>query len=140
MMLVSGMFDGGGVCAEQAVQLDGGPGVRCCGTGSGDGLPVPSSWLEVMAAQPAAAATTAAATAPTEIGAATESPERGDGFYGLMVRLGVYVGIIPIGIGLPGDEEPRRGYRSDARAGEQGRADPNDQLLDLRLVLGCFRF
>jgi zinc transporter, ZIP family len=36
----------------------------------------------------------------TEIEAASLSPERGASFFGLMVILGVYVGVIPIGLGM----------------------------------------
>lgn len=36
----------------------------------------------------------------TEIEAASLSPERGASFFGLMVLLGVYVGVIPIGLGM----------------------------------------
>ena len=36
----------------------------------------------------------------SEIEAATASPEKGAGFYGLMALLGIYVGVIPIGLGM----------------------------------------
>jgi len=39
-------------------------------------------------------------TVSTEIEAASLSPERGSSFFGLMVILGVYVGVIPIGLGM----------------------------------------
>ena len=44
--------------------------------------------------------TSTGGTIGAEIVAATASPERGASFFGLMALLGVYVGVIPIGIGL----------------------------------------
>lgn len=44
--------------------------------------------------------TSTGGTVDTEIDAAIASPERGASFFGLMILLGLYVGIIPIGIGL----------------------------------------
>ena len=36
----------------------------------------------------------------TEIDAATQSPDKGAPFFGLMVLLGIYVGMIPVGLGM----------------------------------------
>ncbi|MGX5769800.1 ZIP family metal transporter [Microbacterium trichothecenolyticum] len=44
--------------------------------------------------------TSTGGTVDAEIDPAVESPERGVSFFGLMVLLGIYVGVIPIGIGL----------------------------------------
>lgn len=44
--------------------------------------------------------TSTGGTIGAEIVAATVSPERGAPFFGLMALLGIYVGVIPIGIGL----------------------------------------
>jgi zinc transporter ZupT len=39
-------------------------------------------------------------TIPAEVGVATESPEADAGFFGLMALIGLYVGVIPVAIGM----------------------------------------
>jgi zinc transporter, ZIP family len=62
-------------------------------------LTVPYEWVEGEAYE-VTLLTSTGGTVATEIASATESPEADAGFYGLMALLGLYVGVIPIGLGM----------------------------------------
>jgi len=65
----------------------------------GDTVTVDYSWIEGDPYE-IALVTSAGGKIVTEIDAATASPEKGASFYGLMALLGVYVGVIPIALGM----------------------------------------
>lgn len=65
----------------------------------GDTITVTYNWIDGDPYE-IALVTSAGGKSLAEIEAATASPEKGAGFYGLMALLGVYVGVIPIGLGM----------------------------------------
>lgn len=65
----------------------------------GDTITVKYNWVDGDPYE-IALVTSAGGKILTEIDAATASPEKGASFYGLMALLGVYVGVIPIGLGM----------------------------------------
>lgn len=66
--------------------------------GSAD-ITVPYGWIEGESYEIFLLSSTGA-TFATTIAAAAETPEAGGGFFGLMALLGVYVGVIPIALGM----------------------------------------
>jgi len=65
----------------------------------GDTITVDYNWIDGDPYE-IALVTSAGGKILTEIEAATASPEKGASFYGLMALLGVYVGVIPIALGM----------------------------------------
>ena len=65
----------------------------------GDSVTVQYPWIEGQAYE-VVLLTSTGATVPHEIDAATESPDADLGFYGLMALIGIYVGVIPVAIGM----------------------------------------
>ncbi len=65
----------------------------------GDSVTVQYPWIEGQAYE-VTLLTSTGATIPHEIEAATESPNADLGFYGLMALIGIYVGVIPVAIGM----------------------------------------
>ncbi len=62
-------------------------------------LTIPYDWVEGQAYE-ITLLTSTGGTISTEIASAAETPDAGLGFYGLMTLLGVYVGLIPVGMGM----------------------------------------
>jgi len=62
-------------------------------------LTIPYDWVEGQAYE-ITLLTSTGGTISTEIASAAETPDAGVGFYGLMTLLGVYVGLIPVGMGM----------------------------------------
>ena len=65
----------------------------------GDSVTVQYPWIEGQAYE-VVLLTATGATIPHAIEAAAESPDADLGFYGLMALIGIYVGVIPVGIGM----------------------------------------
>ncbi|HYP47520.1 MAG TPA: hypothetical protein VEQ61_02680, partial [Thermoleophilaceae bacterium] len=65
----------------------------------GSEIKVVYPWLEGQAYE-VVLITATGATVPHAIDAAAESPDAGVGFYGLMALIGIYVGVIPVAIGM----------------------------------------
>jgi zinc transporter, ZIP family len=62
-------------------------------------LTIPYDWIEGQAYE-ITLLTSTGGTISTEVASAAESPDAGVGFYGLMALLGIYVGLIPVGMGM----------------------------------------
>jgi zinc transporter, ZIP family len=62
-------------------------------------LTIPYDWIEGQSYE-ITLLTSTGGTISTEVASAAESPDAGLGFYGLMTLLGVYVGLIPVGMGM----------------------------------------
>jgi zinc transporter, ZIP family len=60
---------------------------------------VPEAWIEGQAYE-VALVTSTGATIPHEIPVAVETPAADAGFFGLLALLGIYVGIIPVALGM----------------------------------------
>jgi zinc transporter ZupT len=65
----------------------------------GDRVTIQYPWIEGQAYE-VVLLTSTGATIAHAIDAATESPDADLGFYGLMALIGIYVGVIPVGIGM----------------------------------------
>jgi len=65
----------------------------------GDSVTVQYPWIEGQAYE-VVLLTSTGVTIPHVIDAAAESPDADLGFYGLMALIGIYVGVIPVGIGM----------------------------------------
>ena len=65
----------------------------------GDRVTIQYPWIEGQAYE-VVLLTSTGATIDHAIDAATESPDADLGFYGLMALIGIYVGVIPVGIGM----------------------------------------
>jgi ZIP family zinc transporter len=62
-------------------------------------LTIPYDWIEGQAYE-ITLLTSTGGTISTEVASAAESPDAGIGFYGLMALLGLYVGLIPVAMGM----------------------------------------
>jgi ZIP family zinc transporter len=62
-------------------------------------LTIPYDWVEGQAYE-ITLLTSTGGTFSTEVASAAETPDAGLGFFGLMTLLGVYVGLIPVGMGM----------------------------------------